>query len=626
MFVVMALAVILAVYGCILIEQSDTEKIQEQKKRRREEIKKAELENHVNILKANFEQEKNEYEKLKNEFEAMKQRESSYKEETLKSKEWAEKIRVEAERVKKEIELIKTSAEKKEGELSEAIKKNKQLDSQLKETTEKFQYLQKDNQDITEKLKELQTSRTQLESDKAEIEGLQKENRQLAAQLSESNQALEEAVSQSSEIRTELKKAAEKMRALEKENQDITGKLKKLQASSVKLESDNKAELEILQKENRQLAAQLSESNQALKETVSQSSEIKTELKKANEKIRALEKENQDITEKFKEPQPSKALVESESKAIPVAEDSVEEAEIDTWWSADRRDSIAFKKQHGITLAAQQKEKEIGEILLSKKLISKNILDRALQYQTEYGGAITQYLLAFGYIEENELAQCLCGHFKLPYLQLSACDIPEEIIKTVPADIAEQYLAIPIDKIGNTIMIAMQNPLDTKVIEILKECTGCNIRPFVGVVSEIITALEYYYHVKPKGKKKLPFFVESKAYTGLERRKSVRLKARLDITFPMQGQYKKSKTIDVSRNGFCFESDVELPIGSIFPLEISLPSQFSPKPVVALTKVVKMSILKDNLFAVHVANIKISKKGLSAVIGYASIKSKEAAI
>ncbi|MFC1804733.1 PilZ domain-containing protein, partial [Candidatus Omnitrophota bacterium] len=338
---------------------------------------------------------------------------------------------------------------------------------------------------------------------------------------------------------------------------------------------------------------------------------LEAELEDAKVKLSAAEKESKSVSVRYEE------LLRAGRHAVahsPKAKDGA---------VGKDQDDSAFKGRQKVQQTAQQNDKEIGNILLSKKIISRNILGRAMEYQSEYGGTITQYLLAFGYIDEGKLAQCLCEHFKLPYLPLSACDISKEVIRVVPQDIAEKHLLIPVDKIGNTITVVMQNPLDTKAINALKDATGCDVRPFVGVVSEIIMALEYYYHVKPKGKKKLPFFVESKAYVGLERRNSVRLKAELEISFPVQGHDKKTKTKDVSRDGFFFELDIPLPIGSILPIEVRLPQQFSPAPVTALTKVVKVLRLEEKIFEIHVMTTEISKKGLAAIIECASADSSK---
>jgi len=273
------------------------------------------------------------------------------------------------------------------------------------------------------------------------------------------------------------------------------------------------------------------------------------------------------------------------------------------------------------TKLAEQKKARIGEILLKQKLITKEILNQALEYQRQFGGSITQYLLYYGYIDERQLAQCLCAQFGIPYLPLESYDISEEIIKLVPVDIAEKFWLVPVDKHGDTLMIAMIDPLDTKVIKQLEELTGFKIRPFVGIISEITRALQVYYKVLVKdGKfalKTLPFFIDTKIYKGNERRNSIRYYVEIPVQFPAQGRYCKCKTVNLSRNGFALEAEISVSLGSVIPLEIDLPESVYPLPILALVQVVRCEPLKNKNFSIAFKTLKMSKQEIDTVIDYA---------
>lgn len=275
-----------------------------------------------------------------------------------------------------------------------------------------------------------------------------------------------------------------------------------------------------------------------------------------------------------------------------------------------------------------QKKKKIGEILLAHNLITKEMLDKALTYQEQCGCSITQYLLAYGYIDENQLAQCLCTQFGIPYLPLTSYEISDEIIKLVPVDLAQKYWLIPVDRRGDSLMVVMIDPLDIKAIKDVEDVTGYKVMPFVGIISEIVEALELYYKIfvrekEPRSGKIAPFFINSKSYRGLERRRSVRFKTKIDIQFATGGYYKKSQTKNVSRGGLSFESEDALQAGSFITLEIDLPKAFSPLPILAVTQVVRVVQLEKGKFEICVKMIKIPKQELTTLIEYASIHNEE---
>ncbi len=283
------------------------------------------------------------------------------------------------------------------------------------------------------------------------------------------------------------------------------------------------------------------------------------------------------------------------------------------------------KPQKQPEVTTTQKKKKIGEILLSHNLITKEMLDRALAYNEQSGGSITQYLLAYGYIDERQLAQCLCTQFGIPYLPLTSYDISEEIIKLVPVDIAQKYWLIPVDKRGDSLMVVMIDPLDTRAIKEIEDVTGYKVMPFVGIISEIVEALEIYYKIFVRSKeakgseKQAPFFIDSKTYRGLERRRSIRFKVKIDLQFAVGGSFKKTQTKNISRGGLSFDSDIALQVGSLITLQFDLPKTFSPLPILAIVQVARIISLGPNRFEISSKMIKISKQELTTLIEYASI-------
>lgn len=275
-----------------------------------------------------------------------------------------------------------------------------------------------------------------------------------------------------------------------------------------------------------------------------------------------------------------------------------------------------------------KKTRKIGEILIENGYITKEILDMALEYQSRHGGTLTQYLLSGGYIKEEDLARCISIQYGYPYLPLRAYDIPHNIVRMIEPDIARKYWLMPVDKIGNILTLVMADPLDEEATREVEKATGCTVQSFVGTISDITKAIERYYGVKVEDKfhkkeeKESPLFIETKKYSGPERRRSVRIKAHIEVHFPLQGLYEKSVTKDVSMNGFLFNSKNILPIRSLITLEIDLPSEFCSHPLAAVVRVVRAMPLRDGTFDIGVELIDMPKEDLNRIIQYAMTKNK----
>jgi type IV pilus assembly protein PilB len=140
--------------------------------------------------------------------------------------------------------------------------------------------------------------------------------------------------------------------------------------------------------------------------------------------------------------------------------------------------------------------KQLGELLIERGILTQAQLDKALVVQQERRGLIGEILVELGFAKEEDIAQALTAQYGFPYLPLSNYDINPEIINIVPGRVARQYLLIPIDKIGNNLTLAMSNPLNVQAIEDVELLSGCNVQTFVSTSSDIKKAIEKYYKDK----------------------------------------------------------------------------------------------------------------------------------
>lgn len=137
--------------------------------------------------------------------------------------------------------------------------------------------------------------------------------------------------------------------------------------------------------------------------------------------------------------------------------------------------------------------KQLGELLLERGVITRQQLDSALEVQQEKGGLIGEVLVALGFLKEEDIAQALTAQYGFPYLPLANYEINPEITRLIPQRVASQYLIMPIDKIENNLTVAMSNPLNTQAIEDVELATGCNVQVFVSTSSDLKATIKKYY-------------------------------------------------------------------------------------------------------------------------------------
>jgi len=138
-------------------------------------------------------------------------------------------------------------------------------------------------------------------------------------------------------------------------------------------------------------------------------------------------------------------------------------------------------------------KKQLGELLIEKNVITKSQLDKALETQKEKGGLIGQILVGLGYTKEEDIAQALTVQYGLPYLPIENYELSVNTVKMIPENVARQYNVIAVDRIGDTLTVAMSNPLNTQAIEDLELLTKSNVQVFVSTMTGVISAIDRFY-------------------------------------------------------------------------------------------------------------------------------------
>ena len=116
-----------------------------------------------------------------------------------------------------------------------------------------------------------------------------------------------------------------------------------------------------------------------------------------------------------------------------------------------------------IVKEAKAAEKDLGSLLLEKKLVKEAELQRMYAY--------------------------ILG---IPFVDLSKEAVPIEILQVVPELIAKKYNIVSFQKSGSDLKVAMLNPEDLQTIDFIKKKTGLRIIPCLTTRESIQTALRQY--------------------------------------------------------------------------------------------------------------------------------------
>jgi len=134
--------------------------------------------------------------------------------------------------------------------------------------------------------------------------------------------------------------------------------------------------------------------------------------------------------------------------------------------------------------------------LVDLKHITKEDLDSAIMLQKQKGLSLDKILIDKGLILEKELMVLLIKELHIPSINLAKYKIDPGLKAIIPEKIARQYRIIPFSQLGDTITIALSDPLNIFMIDDLKSITGKEIDVIMSAESDILKAIDSYYGAK----------------------------------------------------------------------------------------------------------------------------------
>jgi type IV pilus assembly protein PilB len=136
---------------------------------------------------------------------------------------------------------------------------------------------------------------------------------------------------------------------------------------------------------------------------------------------------------------------------------------------------------------------KLGDLLLQNKLVEPGQLQVALAKMRTEGTSFLNSLVASGAIDDEALHDLLSEHYKVPAVKLSELELDQDIVSLIPENLAKKYRAIPINKTGRTLVVAMADPHNIDAIDEIKFLLEYNIEVVVATENEIKQALDKYH-------------------------------------------------------------------------------------------------------------------------------------
>jgi general secretion pathway protein E len=132
---------------------------------------------------------------------------------------------------------------------------------------------------------------------------------------------------------------------------------------------------------------------------------------------------------------------------------------------------------------------KLGEMLIERKLISADDLDRALELQKERGEKIGKILIDLGFVAQKEVLVALSSQLGVRLVSLDTPPAATPETELLSPRFLRQARCFPWTIEKDTLLLAMADPLDFETLATVRATTGLRVEPVLAAESELTDAL-----------------------------------------------------------------------------------------------------------------------------------------
>jgi type IV pilus assembly protein PilB len=136
---------------------------------------------------------------------------------------------------------------------------------------------------------------------------------------------------------------------------------------------------------------------------------------------------------------------------------------------------------------------QIADLFVEQRVLQRSQVDEVLQEANLNGKNIEQALIDGGFVDERGFYRVIADALGTDFVDLSENEIAPETLRLIPAGLARLHQALPIATHGNTLTVALVDPLDLRVAEDLRFALGKDVHVVVAPAGQVEDRIKLYY-------------------------------------------------------------------------------------------------------------------------------------
>jgi len=137
--------------------------------------------------------------------------------------------------------------------------------------------------------------------------------------------------------------------------------------------------------------------------------------------------------------------------------------------------------------------KQVAEFFVEQQVLQPSQAEDVLTEVDLNGKSIAQAMVDGGFVDESGFYQTIADGLGADYVDLSTGEIAPEILRLIPSGLARLHGALPVGISGDSLRVALVDPLDLHAAEDLRFALGKDIQVIVSPAEQIEDRIKQYY-------------------------------------------------------------------------------------------------------------------------------------
>ena len=138
-------------------------------------------------------------------------------------------------------------------------------------------------------------------------------------------------------------------------------------------------------------------------------------------------------------------------------------------------------------------QKKLGELMVELGVCQPKEVEKALAHGKAKGLRIGEALIDLKICSDSNVYKGLAAQYNMEYVDLDKNSVPPNATSLIPDDLMRKYVILPLGMEGGRIRVAIHDPLDFEMQEILRFRLGKEIRPVLAPRTKIKSTLDQLF-------------------------------------------------------------------------------------------------------------------------------------